>query len=38
VPFALSSEGLPIGVQLVGRRVEDETVLRAGAAVEAAAS
>ena len=37
VPFTRSSEGLPIGVQLVGRRFEDETVLRAGAAVEAAA-
>ena len=37
VPFALSSEGLPIGVQLVGRRFEDEAVLRAGVAVEAAA-
>ena len=38
VPFARSLEGLPIAVQLVGRRFEDETVLRAGAAVEAAAS
>jgi Asp-tRNA(Asn)/Glu-tRNA(Gln) amidotransferase A subunit family amidase len=38
VPFAHSREGLPIGVQLVGRRFEDETVLRAGAAVEAGAS
>jgi len=38
VPFTRSLEGLPIAVQLVGRRFEDETVLRAGAAVEAAAS
>lgn len=38
VPFARSREGLPIGVQLVGRRFEDETVLRAGAALEAAAA
>jgi aspartyl-tRNA(Asn)/glutamyl-tRNA(Gln) amidotransferase subunit A len=36
VPFARSGEGLPIGVQLVGRRFEDETVLRAGALLEAA--
>jgi Asp-tRNA(Asn)/Glu-tRNA(Gln) amidotransferase A subunit family amidase len=38
VPFSRSPEGLPIGVQLVGRRFEDETVLRAGALVERAAS
>ena len=38
VPFARSREGLPIAVQLVGRRFEDETVLHAGAALEAAAS
>jgi aspartyl-tRNA(Asn)/glutamyl-tRNA(Gln) amidotransferase subunit A len=37
VPFSRSPEGLPIGVQLVGRRFEDETVLRAGALVERAA-
>jgi Asp-tRNA(Asn)/Glu-tRNA(Gln) amidotransferase A subunit family amidase len=37
IPFARSGEGLPIGVQLVGRRFEDETVLRAGAMLEAAA-
>jgi aspartyl-tRNA(Asn)/glutamyl-tRNA(Gln) amidotransferase subunit A len=35
VPFARSAEGLPIGVQLVGRRFEDEIVLRAGLALEA---
>jgi Asp-tRNA(Asn)/Glu-tRNA(Gln) amidotransferase A subunit family amidase len=38
VPFSRSPEGLPVGVQLVGRRFEDETVLRAGAVVERAAS
>jgi Asp-tRNA(Asn)/Glu-tRNA(Gln) amidotransferase A subunit family amidase len=38
VPFARSREGLPIGVQLVGRPFEDETVLAAGAALEAAAA
>jgi aspartyl-tRNA(Asn)/glutamyl-tRNA(Gln) amidotransferase subunit A len=35
VPFARSSEGLPIGVQLVGRHFEDRLVLQAGAALEA---
>ena len=34
VPFARSRDSLPIGVQLVGRRFEDETVLRAGALLE----
>jgi Asp-tRNA(Asn)/Glu-tRNA(Gln) amidotransferase A subunit family amidase len=38
VPFGRSSEGLPIGVQLVGRRFEDEEVLRAGAGLERALS
>jgi aspartyl-tRNA(Asn)/glutamyl-tRNA(Gln) amidotransferase subunit A len=37
VPFGCSRDGMPIGVQLVGRRFEDETVLRAGIAIEAAA-
>ena len=36
VPFARSGDGLPIGVQLVGRRFEDDTVLRVGAALEGA--
>ena len=36
VPFALSNDGLPIGVQLVGRRFDEPTVLRLGAALEAA--
>ncbi len=35
LPFAKSAEGLPVGVQLVGRRFEDETVLRAGLLLEA---
>jgi aspartyl-tRNA(Asn)/glutamyl-tRNA(Gln) amidotransferase subunit A len=34
VPFARSSDGLPIGVQLVGRHFEDRLVLQAGAALE----
>ena len=35
VPFGMS-EGLPVGVQLVGRHVGEETVLRAGMALERA--
>ncbi len=35
VPFGWSGDGLPIGVQLVGRHYEEATVLRAGAALEA---
>lgn len=34
VPFGWSSEGLPIGVQLVGRHFDDRLVLQAGAALE----
>ena len=34
VPFGRSQEGLPIGVQLVGRHFEEMTVLQAGAALE----
>ena len=36
VPAGISSEGLPIGVQIVGRRFEEDTVLKAAAIVEAA--
>ena len=36
VPFGRSADGLPIGVQLVGRHFEDERVLAAGRALEAA--
>jgi aspartyl-tRNA(Asn)/glutamyl-tRNA(Gln) amidotransferase subunit A len=35
VPFGSSREGLPIGVQLVGRHFDEATVLRAGMALEA---
>jgi Asp-tRNA(Asn)/Glu-tRNA(Gln) amidotransferase A subunit family amidase len=35
VPFARSAGGLPVGVQLVGRRFEDESVLRTGLILEA---
>ena len=34
VPLGASSDGLPIGVQLVGRHVDDRLVLRGGAAFE----
>ena len=34
VPFGMSTDGLPIGVQLVGRHYEETTVLRVGAALE----
>ncbi len=34
VPFAFSEEGLPIGLQLVGRYRQDERLLRVAAAIE----
>jgi aspartyl-tRNA(Asn)/glutamyl-tRNA(Gln) amidotransferase subunit A len=37
IPAGESSTGVPIGAQLVGRRHEDELLLEAGAAIEAAA-
>jgi amidase len=36
VPVAFTSAGLPIGVQIVGRRNEEDTVLVAAAIVEEA--
>jgi Asp-tRNA(Asn)/Glu-tRNA(Gln) amidotransferase A subunit family amidase len=36
VPLALSNEGLPIGVQIIGRPFEDELVLSVAEALEAA--
>jgi len=36
VPIGLSSEGLPIGVQIIGRPFEDELVLAAAEAIEQA--
>ena len=35
IPFGASSEGLPIGVQLVARHSDEPTLLRAAAALEA---
>jgi amidase len=37
VPCGFTRDGLPVGLQLVGRRRQDAAVLRAAAAVEAAA-
>ena len=37
VPFGWTSDGLPIGVQIVGRHFDEATVLRLGAAVETGA-
>ncbi len=38
VPFGRSSDGLPIGVQIVGRHLDEATVLRAAAALEGTGS
>jgi predicted ATPase len=37
VPAGFTKDGLPIGLQIVGRHLDDATVLRAAAAYEAAA-
>jgi aspartyl-tRNA(Asn)/glutamyl-tRNA(Gln) amidotransferase subunit A len=34
IPFGWSSEGLPIGVQIVGRHFDERSILRAAAALE----
>ena len=34
VPFGWSDDGLPIGVQIVGRHFDEENVLRVGMALE----
>ena len=38
VPAGLSAEGTPLGLQVIGRAFDEETVLRAGAAIEKAAN
>jgi len=35
VPLGLSNDGLPIGVQIIGRPFEDELVLSVAEAIEA---
>jgi len=37
VPAGLSSEGTPLGLQLIGRAFDEETLFRAGQVIEAAA-
>ncbi|HLI22504.1 MAG TPA: amidase, partial [Stellaceae bacterium] len=37
VPAGLSSDGLPLGLQVVGRAFDEETVLRIGGVIERAA-
>jgi aspartyl-tRNA(Asn)/glutamyl-tRNA(Gln) amidotransferase subunit A len=37
VPAGLSAEGLPLGLQLIGRAFDEETLFRAGEVLEAAA-
>ena len=38
VPVSLDSQGLPLGLQLIGRHFDEETVIAAGAALEKAAA
>ena len=37
VPAGLSESGLPLGLQLIGRAFDEETLFRAGSALERAA-
>jgi len=37
IPAGLTQDGLPVGMQIIGRHLDDATVLRASAAFEAAA-
>jgi aspartyl-tRNA(Asn)/glutamyl-tRNA(Gln) amidotransferase subunit A len=37
VPAGLSADGLPLGLQLIGRAFDEETVLRVGGVLEDAA-
>jgi aspartyl-tRNA(Asn)/glutamyl-tRNA(Gln) amidotransferase subunit A len=37
VPAGLSPDGLPLGLQIIGRAFDEEMVLRVGAVIESAA-
>jgi aspartyl-tRNA(Asn)/glutamyl-tRNA(Gln) amidotransferase subunit A len=37
VPAGLSAEGLPLGLQIIGRHFDEETVFAVSAAIEKAA-
>jgi aspartyl-tRNA(Asn)/glutamyl-tRNA(Gln) amidotransferase subunit A len=37
VPAGLTADGLPLGLQIIGRAFDEQTVLRTGRAVEVAA-
>ena len=37
VPAGLSADGLPLGLQLIGKALDEETVFKAASALEAAA-
>jgi len=38
VPAGLSEEGLPLGLQVIGRAFDEETVLKVGEVLETAAA
>ena len=38
VPAGLNSQGLPLGLQLIGRPWDEETIIRAGGVLERAAN
>ena len=38
VPAGLDSDGLPLGLQLIGKPWDEETVLRVGGVIEQAAA
>jgi aspartyl-tRNA(Asn)/glutamyl-tRNA(Gln) amidotransferase subunit A len=38
VPAGLSADGLPLGLQLIGRAFDEEMVLRVGGVIETAAA
>jgi aspartyl-tRNA(Asn)/glutamyl-tRNA(Gln) amidotransferase subunit A len=37
VPAGLSADGLPLGLQIIGRAFDEETVLRVGGVIESSA-